>query len=1103
MQCILSKQKRRVSMRKVRSQKPLLQLVMLALVSVVSVLALSGESYAALQCFNCHGDNATTAVPRDTPAGSLASYRNITTGAVKGSHQKHVGLVVTTASQAQAYCGRCHSGGAVSIGTYQSNHRSGTITMIKDINGSPVVTASYDGAGMQDGGSFVFKNQTSSPTLGTCSNVNCHFESVSPQWGANALVAPTDCGVCHQASPTTLAHTKHLAVGSHAPYTCNNCHAARADFQHATSAGNAGRNIDLKGTNMATATYTFSDWKIFPSQSAGRTGGQCSTVYCHSRAQSSNGNSATPAAYGTPLWNDLGNMTCDSCHQSGLSIQTGSHSKHIAAIAGGDCGQCHDGASFSSMNSTTHVDGNINVNGAQVVGYTGGTSKLPGTGYKTCTTALCHANPTAVANQTTVTWGTSMPNCTACHTGANAITALGPVNGSHTKHMSASGVACANCHDAATTATTMPSTNHANGTIDVVGVGYPAAKVKGSAYTTCNNASCHANPVGAGLVTTPTWGVVAASCTACHTGANAITTLGPVNGSHTKHMTASGVTCASCHDAATTATTMPAANHANGTIDVVGVGYPAAKAKGSAYTTCNNASCHANPVAAGLVTTPTWGVVAPNCTACHTGANAITALGPVNGSHTKHMSASGVTCVSCHNTNTTATTMPTLNHANGTIDVVGVGYPAAKAKGSAYTTCNNASCHANPVGAGLVTTPTWGVVATNCTACHTGANAITALGPVNGSHTKHMSASGVTCASCHDAATTATTMPAANHANGTIDVVGVGYPAAKAKGSAYTTCNNASCHANPVGAGLVTTPTWGVVATNCTACHTGANQITALGPVNGTHTKHMSRAGIACINCHLAGTTATTMPTTNHMNGTINVTVVGYPAHAPSGPAGYGSCSNVACHNPGALPAITVPAATWGQASSCTACHGYPPANAYHSGVAANTCNSCHTDVKSDNTFPNPALHLDGVVEGGKCNACHGYPPVKYADLAAIGHHNNYSTAKLQNYSGGGGVHSVAGHLALTVKASDGFSSACATCHYGINSNTTHNLYGNFSTHNVQVVIDPKFKFDKNRPIVYNGVRSGASKTAGTCTNVECHFQKSPIWSSETYTKRY
>ena len=98
MECTFIKAEKERGMRKMKPQKQLLQLVMLALLSVVSVLVTSNESFAALQCSSCHGNNADAhdALPLDTPPGSPASYRNITTGAVKGNHQTHLnGLNIT------------------------------------------------------------------------------------------------------------------------------------------------------------------------------------------------------------------------------------------------------------------------------------------------------------------------------------------------------------------------------------------------------------------------------------------------------------------------------------------------------------------------------------------------------------------------------------------------------------------------------------------------------------------------------------------------------------------------------------------------------------------------------------------------------------------------------------------------------------------------------------------------------------------------------------------------------------------------------------------------------------------------------------------------
>ena len=145
MECTFITTEKEKGMRKMKPQKPLLQLVMLVLVSFVAVLALSSESFAALTCYQCHGNGTDDALPPDTPVGSPASYRNITTGAVKGNHQTHLqGLNITETNQSN--CARCHNNSG-----YTSSHRSGTITLNKAINASPAAT-NYVGGAMPDGG---------------------------------------------------------------------------------------------------------------------------------------------------------------------------------------------------------------------------------------------------------------------------------------------------------------------------------------------------------------------------------------------------------------------------------------------------------------------------------------------------------------------------------------------------------------------------------------------------------------------------------------------------------------------------------------------------------------------------------------------------------------------------------------------------------------------------------------------------------------------------------------------------------------------------------------------------------------------------------------
>jgi predicted CxxxxCH...CXXCH cytochrome family protein len=277
---------------------------------------------------------------------------------------------------------------------------------------------------------------------------------------------------------------------------------------------------------------------------------------------------------------------------------------------------------------------------------------------------------------------------------------------------------------------------------------------------------------------------------------------------------------------------------------------------------------------------------------------------------------------------------------------------------------------------------------------------------------------------------------------------------------------------------------------------------------------------VNCGLCH-TGATTTTYASANHFDGNIDVAVgpTNITKHAAG--SGYSSCSNITCHNGPASNPFTAPAATWGATLDCAGCHAYPPANTNHTGVNPATvgvCNDCHNNVVATTSLTTPSQsaftsiqeHMNGTVEGGKCDSCHGYPPVKSLTNAngPVGYNANYSSARMQNYSGGGGVHDVAGHLAPTLKASQGIRQAkidaCKNCHGDTFASGQHNQasagFSNFSTKFVQVVVDANFKFDKNRPIVYNGTRLvSGSKTTGTCSNVSCHFQKSPVWSSTPY----
>ncbi|MHB8882094.1 MAG: CxxxxCH/CxxCH domain c-type cytochrome [Thermodesulfovibrionales bacterium] len=917
---------------------------------------------------SCHSDpySAGTAVTPvwGTAAGCSACHNAnpiTVNGPATGSHTTVTGHAVA--------CITCHNAGTTDTTSPSTEHADGLIDTAASV-------------GYTD-------EKAKGSAYTTCSTASCHANP----YGAGTITSPTwgstgnGCAACHTGANVITANGpatgSHTTVAGHA-VACTTCHNAGTTDTTSPSTEHADTLIDT----VASVGYT-------DEKAKGSAYTTCSTASCH----------ANPYGAGTitsPTWGSTAG--CAACHTGANVITangpaTGSHTTVAGhAVA---CTTCHNaGTSSTTSPSTEHADTLIDT--VASVGYTD--EKAKGSAYTTCSTASCHANPYGAGTITSPTWG-STAGCAACHTGANVITANGPATGSHTT-VAGHAVACTTCHNAGTSSTTSPSTEHADTLIDTVAsVGYTDEKAKGSAYTTCSTASCHANPYGAGTITSPTWGSTGNGCAACHTGANVITANGPATGSHTT-VAGHAVACTTCHNAGTTDTTSPSTEHADTLIDTVAsVGYTDEKAKGSAFTTCSTASCHANPYGAGTVTTPVWGATA-GCAACHTGANVITANGPATGSHTT-VAGHAVACTTCHNAGTSSSTAPSTEHRDTLIDTVAaIGYTDEKAKGSAFATCSTASCHANPYGAGTVTTPTWGATA-GCAACHTGANVITANGPATGSHTT-VAGHAVACTTCHNAGTSSTTSPSTEHNDTLIDTVAsVGYTDEKAKGSAATTCSTASCHANPYGAGTITTPTWGSTGNGCAACHTGANVITANGPATGSHAVHMGLAAAACVQCHNAGTTATTSPSTEHIDTLIDTANAGYTDEKAKGSA-FVSCSTNNCH--GATSPV------WGTdlsaSSTCVKCHGVAGTSpaAYtadtktaapgYNGTGLNTADSNGAPlvggVSADSKVGAHDTHLrgnGGYKTGGiACSDCHAVTA-----LGDAGHMNGSTTMTWSN----------------------------------------------------------------------------------------------------------
>ncbi len=513
-----------------------------ALVLPVILLFGAGTASATIACYECHGSK----VPPDYRPVD-APYRNITTGGFQGNHRTHLSPADTFNG-----CVRCHPGSD----KYTSSHRDGKIKLAANINNSRL-TARY----RNSTSAFM---QTPTPLLGTCTNVNCHFEQVTPIWGAAPLVYPGGCAVCHGAPPSGGLTG---AAGSHAKHdlyypgaaNCQACHGpSHTSFEHATSVG---RPLIVKPRHTSDSqagTYSGPVNDYLPSQV--NLFGTCSTFYCHSdgtRVATGQLNAFTSPAWGTVA-------ACDACHGYPPGYISGAPKANSHGYPHSQsCDTCHNATTTDGLtisDQTKHANGVYDV--------------VPGAGlvfsytFKTtggsCTNVVCHATRTGSRD-----WGANPDkDCNGCHESP-------PNTPSHLKHFSgtasqavygststatanATGYLfnCGNCHP-------IDRTKHRNGIVEVelYNAGAPAGSIKArpdnasAVYTrvgarlsdgrgypyyngTCNNVYCHsynswttpggvppytsyssyrpANLVETRMYKTVTWGGPSLGCTGCH-----------------------------------------------------------------------------------------------------------------------------------------------------------------------------------------------------------------------------------------------------------------------------------------------------------------------------------------------------------------------------------------------------------------------------------------------------------------------------------------------------------------------------------------------------------------------------------------------------------
>jgi len=695
--------------------------ILFGIVSLSAALALAAPQYD-VQCDDCH-----TMPPLDSASGE----RDPATGAFKGNHQRHA------ASDAVS-CARCHGAGVLN---YATGHRTKAIQVQGNINNSPL------------GGSYsrTFFNQTSVPpqVLGTCSNVNCHFESLTPSWGSGLFAGTGDCARCHGAAPGTGSHpvagSKHGAYYGLGTGSCLKCHpdhlSEAKPFAHASSASHRGIAVTFSSSPNSGGSYSGSGLGFLPSQNK-VSFGSCSNLYCHS-----NGTGGAPNV--VPAWG--ASLDCKGCHNStvasGAPMTSGKHGAHInnGAVLGINygCAECHAKTvpSDSAISDVSkHVNGFADFSGAR-----SGRSYSSATGV--CSTVYCHSDGKGSYKDLTLTgWKSSATlDCKGCH-GSAAVPAFSSVAGepnyanggggqpranTHQAHVTGAGV-CYKCHVNTVDSTgKLTGSAHTNGSVDVTfnaGIAGSAATWTSSTKT-CSGITCHSNgtSVATGVPTggTIVWGSISSGCTGCHNYPPAYATGSPKANSHQGHL---AYGCNSCHANTTSdgVTITGPQYHLNNVYDVVpGAGASFAYTFAGSGGSCSAISCHQGGNAK-------WGVVMNHTAALGSGFIDMVL------DNVDHGPGFGITedCVLCHSAD-----LPTQHAGKCALCHAGTNPPAENLGGAWNGTCN--PCHPTMHAAMTANhNGIWDGSSTSCSRCHD-----TASGDFPGP--------GDNCSRCHSPAFTA------------------------------------------------------------------------------------------------------------------------------------------------------------------------------------------------------------------------------------------------------------------------------------------------------------------------------------------------------------
>jgi predicted CxxxxCH...CXXCH cytochrome family protein len=855
-------------------------------------------------------------------------------------------------------------------------------------------------------------------TFGNCSTTTCHNNGqgaavATTVWGNNN--PSDDCGICHQASPGTDAHSKHNA---HPTVDCTDCHAATSESSM------SGQTNHLDNTvNLASRAASYDGGVAVGDTSYG----SCDSGACHDAAIDIAWD-ASPTNCTDCHYNDNDVNSFDGQDKTASVVASGQWSSYGHSAQGIACLDCHALSAahdFSAALDSTSNPFRLGTTGAPYAG-------TPDV-FCSNTAAGCHnASPAADVmshtdeNMTAAkrSWPSWDPKCVDCHDphgdGANLsmiqsdlfdagstttgvplasdadlvvfTTRDGIGSGSYANTPAADGI-CQECHTA--------TASFVDGSATATTEAHPGAGL--SPCTNCHKHDSAFEPSG---------------CDSCHgdqAGSYwpAGSTYPNTGGRHSAHISAlqseaglgtsdadQRTMCQYCHN---DPTSPPAGNGGHyetpSWVAPANVGSfnriwdSAADSAGTAATydtvgdTCAGIDCHNN-----VTTAANFSWYAASTTACAMCHDDVTATATSTGiTHTNHTGASGsfgltVTCDTCHFATTWDSAAPGTGHRNGSWTFE-FDYSVGNWAGVAYSgswedvtagSCGTNTCHNDGRGAAAAAY-TWGTAYDDCNTCHVDE-------PLTSSHGQHLASTvtfGLTigCADCHGT----DAQQQASHIDSQVTLASnaSSYDGGVAVGdSNFGSCLTNFCHNDGTGgAPAIPGYTWSQSLDDCNTCHSDS-------PASGNHVTHLATPygpSATCGECHAANNNNTTMAgQASHISGTVDfasATTIGTTA----------ACET--CHG-GSTAAATAKsywARTTGQwlsdGSYCESCHGDNQAavidtvtapvragtvfdSAGHGKVTdtatwgGSSCSDCHDEYD--------ALHINGSLGDNRLSTVNG-----------------------------------------------------------------------------------------------------------------------------------